>query len=83
MIFTVEVRTQPWPDGEPLAVAGVEGSREAARQIARELLGSHPEARLADVRHRAIGLVDQYVRRRTTGGIRHLYTAPLRARRAS
>lgn len=82
MIFTVEVRDQPWPDGEPLASREVQGSRAAARCVAQELLRSFADARLADIRLR-YALIDQYTRRRTTGGIRHLYSAPMRARRAS
>jgi hypothetical protein len=85
MIFSVTIRTQPWPDGEPLAALEVAGSRAAARTAAVELLRSIPEARLADVRLR-VGLVDQYVRRQSRAGtsfIRHLYSAPMRARRAS
>lgn len=83
MIFHIEVRTEPWPDGGPLAVAGVEGSREAARQIAVELLRSTAEARLADIRLR-YALIDQYVSRSGRNGrfIRHLYSAPMRPRRA-
>ena len=82
MMFHVEARTDPWPDGEPLASRDVQGTRATARCIAQELLRGVTDARLADVRLRWT-LIDQYTRRRTTGGIRHLYSAPMRARRAS
>ena len=79
MLFTVEVRTVPWPDGAPLARLELPGTRHQARQTAVELLRGTPEARIADIRlhHR---LIDNYIRRRTTGGIRHLYAASMRQR---
>lgn len=79
MIFTVEVRTVPWPDGAPLARLELPGTRHQARRTAVELLRGTPEARSADVRLRH-GLIDSYVRRRTTGGVRHIYAAPMRHR---
>jgi hypothetical protein len=79
MIFTVELRTTAWPDGEPLARVTVPGTRALARATAVEALRGLPEARIADIRlhHR---LIDNYIRRRTTGGVRHLYSARMRHR---
>lgn len=75
--YVIEVRDVPWPDGEPLERIDAPGTRENARRLAVDALRGNAAARLADVRlaHR---LIDNYIRRRTTGSIRHLYAAPVR-----
>lgn len=80
--FVIEVRDVPWPDGESLERIDAPGTRENARRLAVDALRGNAAARLVDVRLDWL-LIDNYIRRRTTGGIRHLYAAPMRPKRAA